>query len=125
MPVVTLPDLSAYNKVGICGGPKTGKTTLSGQINDRPVLHTDDAMDRPWADQPEIWIGATKELPRFCIEGVQVARAMRKGLQLDCLIVLCTPRMPLNKGQTALTKSVHRWLAEAAHLNPHLKVFYL
>src|SRR5262245_4436614 len=34
--------LGKYSRVAIVGGPRTGKTTLSATVSDRPVIHTDD-----------------------------------------------------------------------------------
>lgn len=80
--------LGEFNRVAICGGPHTGKTTLSGLIKDRPVFHTDDLKSLPWADVPDALIERVQHLERFAIEGVQVPRALRRGMVIDAVIFL-------------------------------------
>ena len=98
--------LGSYARVAIVGGPRTGKTTLSLEVTDRPVFHTDDTKGLPWSDQPAIWLERVGTEPRFLIEGVQVARCLRKGLQVDAIVYLSVPYRALTPGQEALHKGV-------------------
>lgn len=84
--------LSRYPRVAIAGGPRTGKTTLSALGDGRTVVHTDD-----WINRTE-WEGVPTEVIKACgtgpviVEGVQVPRALRKGLSVDCVVWLERPR---------------------------------
>lgn len=110
---------SRFNRLAIAGGPKSGKTYLSN-IQGLPVIHTDDWMDKPWGDQPHIAIREASGMELFVIEGVQVARFLRKAAQLkmpppvDAVIYLTKEWDELNVGQRSLTKGVRtvfdRWL---------------
>jgi len=105
--------LARYARVAIVGGPGTGKSTLASYVDDRPVLGTDGYTDVPWAMIPRAVINAVSELgPRWCIEGCQVARCLRKGLRPDVVVVLRTPRRPLTDAQATFGKGVMTILAE-------------
>lgn len=99
--------LKKYDRIAITGGPLTGKTTLalSMPIN-RPLIHTDIFLPLAWKEQPLACVSAVKGLPRFVIEGVQVPRALRKGMEVDVVVWLDTPKRTRNKGQIALAKGV-------------------
>lgn len=76
--------LSGWNHVIICGGPRTGKSTLAVRLGERhgiPVKFGDSLVGSlewseaseevsRWIDNPEPWI----------IEGVVAVRALRKWL---------------------------------------------
>ena len=116
-------------RIVICGGPRTGKTTLASavakemwlvtpepDIGERPdpaVRHSDDligtldwsaasAKVATWLDGPGPWI----------IEGVALARALRKWREahpgepppVDRVIRLTTPHVELSKGQAVMAK---------------------
>lgn len=98
--------LAAHARIAIGGGPRTGKTTLAGAVTDRPVLHTDERCGLPWSEQPAALIAACAQHDRFVVEGVQVARALRKGLQIDVLIWLVRPMAERTPQQVALAKGV-------------------
>ncbi len=99
--------LAEHDRVAIVGGPKTGKSTLSGLVTDRPVFGTDILIGvATWADAPHAFIGTCTGVPRFVAEGVQVARALRKGLKVDCVIGLREPKVELNDGQARMTKGI-------------------
>ena len=106
-------DLSIHQKIAIVGGPKVGKTTLASTINDgRMVLSTDDFMDIDWPDQPYAILDALRREAVWCVEGIQVARALRKGLQPDCVVLLTVPHVELTTKQAALTKAVGKWFRD-------------
>lgn len=96
-----------YPRVAIVGGPRTGKTTFARSVRDRPVISTDDYMDLPWEDVPAKVIEAAAAAgASFVVEGVQAARALRKGLEVDAVIVLTQPKTELTPGQAAMGKGV-------------------
>jgi energy-coupling factor transporter ATP-binding protein EcfA2 len=103
--------LSQGARICIIGGPRTGKTTLAGTMEN--VLHTDDLIDKfDWSGVSEFV--ATDWLARpgpWVIEGVAVVRALRKwlaanadGAPCEKIIVLTEPRVELSKHQAAMAK---------------------
>lgn len=100
--------LRCYPRVAVAGGPRTGKTTLVSAVADRPILHTDDLMSFPWEQVPHLVIQrATKAGRSFVVEGVQVPRALRKGLAVDAVVWLGAPRTDLTPGQHVMSRAVH------------------
>jgi hypothetical protein len=108
------------HRILIAGGPKVGKTTLSGELQTlmyskhgapTSVQHTDDLIDAldwsaaslevaSWMDMSGPWI----------IEGVAVPRALRKwlvrssGKPADVVYWSIANKIPLTKGQLAMAK---------------------
>jgi len=118
---MTWADLVArYNRIAVVGGPRTGKTTLvmtTVEVDDRPVFHTDDLIGLvEWADQPAVIIERCAPLDRYVVEGIQVARALRKGLEPDVVVVTTWPMVERTSGQKRLARAVdtwfHDWLAQ-------------
>lgn len=103
-------------RVAIAGGPRTGKTTLAGKAHrartadghGQPsvLIHTDDYIGLPWVDVPHFAILQCEKAERFVIEGVQVARCLRKGLKVDAVIWLEAERAPRTKQQESMAKGV-------------------
>jgi hypothetical protein len=117
-------------RIVICGGPRTGKTTLArdlyrgavpgfadhGLISSDAIHHTDTVMGISGMD----WSGASRfvayewfTLPGpWIIEGVAVSRALRKWREahpgepppVDRVIRLTTPHVELTRGQAAMDK---------------------
>ena len=117
--------LDAYNRIGIAGGPLTGKTTFANEIADRPVLHTDDAIPTvSWADQPKHWIDKTEDLGSFLLEGVQVARCLRKGLAIDAVVRMEEAKAPLTPGQATMAKGERTIFEEWRAANEDVPIFY-
>lgn len=109
-------------RIVILGGPKTGKTTLAGEMIQKYAVfvhHTDSLIEQckhlgkdawseasrvasTWLDEPGPWI----------IEGVAVSRALRKWREahpgepppVDRVIRLTSPHVALSKGQAAMAK---------------------
>jgi len=97
--------LRKYDKIALAGGPRSGKSTLTAAVADRPVIHTDDYMELPWSELPPAVL-ALPELggDRWVIEGVQVGRVLRKGLQPDVVLWLGGSHGELSKGQRSMVK---------------------
>lgn len=112
-----------HKRVAIVGGPQVGKTTLAKTITDRPIHHNDDGKHIEWSKQPEYWKNAVAGQESFVIEGVQAARALRKGLQVDAVVELDHPWVELKKGQAAMRKGHHTIFADVIKQNPRLKVY--
>ena len=99
--------LAKYPRIAIAGGPRTGKTMLAGRVTDRPVLLAKDFELFGIEAAPVAMIAATSSRERFVIEGVWVARALRKGMAVDAVIYLHRPRVKRIPGQIRMAKGVH------------------
>ena len=108
---------AALIRIAICGGPKTGKTTLSATLPGK-VMHTDDAAGLGWsAASLEVSKWFDRPGP-FVIEGVAVARALRKwllanpeGKPCDKLIWLANAWIPTTPGQQRMATGCRTVLA--------------
>lgn len=116
--------LRNHRRVAIAGGPRMGKTTLSRLVRDRPVIGTDEYKKLPWEEVPLQMIADVKDLPAFVIEGVQVPRALRKGLEVDAVVYMTRPKVASRKpGQISMAKGVWTVFREWRAANPHIPVF--
>lgn len=122
------------NRIVILGGPKTGKTTLARELdeqcNHRPcgsLRMTDDLIHLGWSEASAaaaLWLD---EPGPWIIEGVAVARALRKWREanpgarppVDRVIRLTTPHVDLSRGQASMAKGeetvwaeIEPWLLE-------------
>lgn len=99
--------LLRFPRVAITGAPRVGKTWLASSYGlDREVIHTDTWQGVEWAKQPELIVAACSPLRRFLLEGVQVPRALRKGLVVDALIWLDTPAAEQTREQKSMGKAI-------------------
>ena len=107
--------LAKYKRIAICGAPNTGKTTLS-RLADRPVIHTDDYRTRTWEAVPHAVIAdvldVAKDSDRYVVEGIQVPRCLRKGMEVDAVVYLAEPLEENSKGQAAMGKGAFTVLAD-------------
>lgn len=116
-------------RVAICGGPHTGKTTLAASVQGKPVIHTDDLIGQvECLPAKERWAAVSSEavricsvMPSFCVEGIRVAHALRKGLRVDAVIWLETvwtkPCVPYTSKHASTARAVQtvfeEWLSTA------------
>ncbi len=98
--------LRDHKRIAIAGGPRVGKTTLCKRIVDRPIIHTDDFLKRPWEEVPHLVIAMALGLDSFVVEGVQVPRTLRKDLTVDAVIWLDQPLVDTTAGQRAMARGV-------------------
>ncbi len=110
-----------YARVVVVGGPQAGKSHIVHGL-ERPVIHTDDMMKLPWADVPHALIAAVCEHPRWAMEGVQTARALRKGLECDAVILLKGWVGTLSPRQVGMHKAVRTVLADWLATEPGVPV---
>lgn len=116
--------------LGITGPPRSGKTTVSEQLeavlaSRIRVVHTDKWKGAEWKQIPAAVrdhvadiISAGGGEYDVVVEGVQVARAIRHGMPCDLLIVLDRPLVVLDKRQAGLGKCIERWLDRLSPLVP-------
>lgn len=79
-------------RIGITGLPGTGKTQVANTLSkylDLEVQHTDAYKHMLWEEQPVA--AMDKLLPACIIEGVTVARMLKRGFNPDVLIYLVGP----------------------------------
>lgn len=111
--------LARYPRVGLVGGSGTGKSTLSIVCQDRPVLHSDDFKHLDWSAASEEMARKANEQPGpVLVEGVAVARALRKGMRVDAVVLLKRPRRVQSRGQVVQEKGIYTVLAEWQKANP-------
>jgi hypothetical protein len=115
-PAATLPA-----RVVVGGGPRVGKTMLARRLatDGRPVRETDEAIDLGWSGASEhvaTWLDAPGP---WIVEGVAVARALRKwlashpeGRPCDLLLWSSVPRSDRTPGQVTMGKGCETVLAE-------------
>lgn len=107
-------------RICITGGPRTGKTTLALATPCNQLYHCDEFIGMGWSESSAYVAGIMGgHHPSWVIEGVQVARALRKALgahpdakPCDRLIILNTPHVGLTAGQASMAKGVHTVLDE-------------
>ncbi len=111
-------------RIAICGGPRTGKTTLACSIGGEPgvVLRaTDDLIaTHDWsAASAEAATWFDTEPGPMVVEGTAVVRAIRKWLRahpdgrpVDVVKLLTRPKVPLTPGQAAMAKGHAKIWAE-------------
>lgn len=117
--------LSKHPRVAVTGGPKTGKTTLCAGVTDRPVLHTDDFKHLEWSEASQAVVLASNDTRgSLVIEGVAVPRALRKGMQVDAVVMLDGAHEPLSKGQAAMAAGVWTVLQKWREANPDVLVYF-
>ncbi len=101
----------------IIGGPHVGKTTLARRFKDElgitTTRHSDDVKHLGWSESSEFASKWFSEPGEWVVEGVQMARALRKWLaanpdtSLDVdIITLSKPMTSLLKGQESMAKGV-------------------
>jgi hypothetical protein len=124
--------LEAHPRVAIGGGPKSGKTTFAALCHDRPTVHTDDYIQESkgtvaeraaaWKAAAELAVVECSKHAAFLVEGVRVTRVLKLGVEVDVLVWLETPLMPLTKGQETMRKGCETKLEALMAEMPQLKV---
>jgi hypothetical protein len=122
--ISTLNDLlSQYDRIAICGGPGTGKSTIANWcVKDRAIIATDDYRHLEWADVPSAVAEACSLHSKFCVEGVQVARTLRRGLQVDAVLYLDVCMAP-ERRRASMEKAIDTVFREFRQLNRTIPVY--
>lgn len=121
--------LAAHPRVAIAGGPRTGKTTLAAAaqsarkcLDDR-VFHGDDLIRLGWSAASETLAYDVNQLDGpLIVEGVQVPRALRKGMSIDGVIWMRTPWGEQTREQAAMAKGCETVFNEWRQANPDVPV---
>lgn len=101
---MTLDEAMAKPRVAIAGVPRGGKTTLAKKYGEgRTVIHTDDSIGKgDWRERRTALIRQCAALDNFIVEGTLVPDALRKGLPVDVVVYIPTPRVRQTPGQAAM-----------------------
>lgn len=110
--------LKRYKRVAVIGGPVTGKTIVTGKVNDRPVYHSDTYETAGWSERSQILKDACQPHESFVVAGVAADRAVRKGLEVDAIIHCTDARQPLKKGQRVLKRQIDKRARELSKKIP-------
>lgn len=112
--------LKKYRRIAIVGGPKTGKTThYAAMVTDRPVVHTDDWLHLPYEVVPDFVMAKVRPLDSFVVEGAaQMARALRKGLEVDAVFLTTKPKAPRKPRQISTATGTLKILRDWRHAYP-------
>jgi hypothetical protein len=118
--------LHRFPRIAIVGGPRVGKTTLSRSWPIRRIVSSDDIKHLAWGEQPDAMLALLDEhgLDRpFVVEGVQVVRVLRRGLEVDAVIYLDRPHVPRSVGQNSMAKGILTVLSEWRATHPEVPIF--
>lgn len=115
--------LAQHSRIAVVGAPRTGKTSCTRQVSDRPVIHTDDWMDWPWEEVPGLVAAACNGHESFVVEGVRAPDALRKGgLKVDAVVYLSRPKVAQTPAQRAMGIGIHTVLEQWAALHPEVPI---
>jgi hypothetical protein len=115
--------LAQYPRIAIAGPPRTGKTTYTEQVSDRPVIHTDDWMYTPWRELPAQVAAACTGLTSFVLEGVRAPDVLRTaGVEVDAVVWLSKAKVQQTPEQRAMGIGVHTVLEHWAGLHPEVPI---
>jgi adenylate kinase family enzyme len=110
-------------KIAIAGRCRVGKTTLAEKLAEKTgleLIRTDDYIDNVSFDaNPMFVIDKLKDMKHqgYIVEGVQVARMLRKGLRLDIwqpdtVIIVENPLSPIQRRHAGIATMNRRALDE-------------
>lgn len=113
-----------YDRIALTGPSGCGKTTLAKTISDRPVFYSDDFKHLGWSEaSEEIARRVNAQEGKLLVEGVAIARALRKGMKVDAVILLTKPKREQLPGQVSQGKGIHKVLNEWRAANPNVPVY--
>lgn len=102
------------SRICIAGGPRSGKTTLAGELQAKRVRCTDDIKTVGWSRGSSMVANWLRQPGPWVIEGVTVARGLRKwlsqeageGRPCDSVFFLSGARVELTPQQANMSKGV-------------------
>ena len=108
--------LDRHDRVALTGVVMSGKSLLLDNVTPgRLVLHTDSLKDRgiSFDQSARVVLEELAGVPRFVVAGMQVPRALRKGLEVDVAVWVNDPREWLTSRQLSFSIGVrgifHEW----------------
>jgi len=118
--------LEKYDRVALTGVVNSGKSLLLdyADIGGRKVVHTDDLRETPFEEKPARIKDELEGEDKFILAGMQVPRALRKGLEVDAVVWLNLPRKRLTARQAGFSKGARTVLDKWRKENPAIPVFW-
>lgn len=109
-------------RIAIVGGPRTGKTQAARAValaTGLPLVSTDDFIQLGWSQASQHVADLLADGAPRVIEGVAVARVLRKALRdrpgerpVDRLVILTVPKVEQTDGQRAMASGIDTVLEE-------------
>ena len=106
--------LRQHKRIAVVGGPVTGKSMLTDEVTDRPVIHSDEIPHEniSWSEHSHRVKEKAEKEESFVVAGVAADRAVRKGLQVDAIVHCTEPRTKYKSGQRILKQQIDRRVHE-------------
>lgn len=117
--------LARYGRVAITGAPKSGKTTICQRVDQtvRPLIHGDDYLHLGWSESSQKMADIVNAIRGpMVVEGVQVPRALRKGMLVDVVVWLDRHDKWAHQGHETMGKGAWTVLGEWRALHPQVPV---
>jgi len=109
-------------RIAITGGPRTGKTLAARAValaTGLPLVSTDDFIELGWSQASQHLADLLADGAPRIVEGVAVARALRKALRdrpeerpIDRLVILSVPKVEQTDGQRTMASGVDTVIEE-------------
>lgn len=109
-------------RIAIVGGPRTGKTQAARAValaTGLPLVSTDDFIAMGWSQASQHVADMLADGAPRVVEGVAVARALRKALRdrpderpIDRLVILTVPKVEQTDGQRVMASGIDTVLDE-------------
>lgn len=120
--------LAVYPRLALSGVVNSGKTLLLAEgvpgAPKREVIHTDALKKSDWRSIPSKICSQLSTSKSFVVAGTQVPRCLRKGLEVDALVWLDTPRSVLTPRQEAFGKGIRQIMHKWRNAHPQIPVYF-
>jgi len=127
-PTVWRKLLEVYPRIALTGVVNSGKTLLLEEggpgTPPREVVHTDQLKRSDWPSIPLKICSELSGKESFIVAGTQVPRCLRKGLEVDAVVWLDSPRTFLSPRQQAFGKGIRQIMHKWRHQHPEIPVYF-